>query len=67
MLSWNLAFPQTYFKQIISLSSSPVSSFSSSNWDSLVSLLTSVLTNPFFYAVIWIIVILSILPTVDDD
>ena len=57
----------TYFNQVLSLSPFPISSFSSVGWNSLVSLLTWLLTNPFFYAVIGVIVIMSILPTVDDD
>ena len=52
MISGNLAYPQNYFNQVLSLSSSPVSGFTTSNWDSLVSLLMSVLTNPFFYCII---------------
>jgi len=57
----------SYFNQIISLSTTPLSSFSVGGWSSLVSLIMSLLNNPFFYCVIWIIVILSILPAVDDD
>ena len=62
-----LASTGSYFNQIISLSSFPVSWFTSWNWSSLVSLIMSLLTNPFFYAVIGIIVIMSILPTVEDE
>lgn len=66
MFTW-LANPSNYFNQVISLWTSPSTQFTSSNWDSLVSLLTSVLTNPFFYAVIGVIVVLSILPKVQDE
>ena len=52
---------------MLSLSSYPIGSFSSSGWNSLVSLLSWLLHNPFFYVVIGVIVIMSILPTVDDD
>ena len=52
---------------MLSLSSTPVNSFSSGGWSSLVSLIMSLLTNPFFYAIIGIIVIMSILPTVEDE
>jgi len=52
---------------VLSLSSTPVNSFSSGGWSSLVSLIMSLLTNPFFYAIIGIIVIMSILPTVEDE
>lgn len=57
----------TYFNQIVSLSSSPVGSFTITNWDSLVDLILSLLTNPFFYAIMGVVVIMWILPTVDDD
>ena len=66
VLSW-LSATWTYFNQVISLSSSPINSFSSSGWSSLVNLIMSLLTNPFFYCVIWIIVIMTILPTVEDE
>lgn len=56
----------TYFSQIASLSSTPISSFSSSGWSSLVSLIMWLLNNPFFYVVIGIIVIMSVLPTFED-
>lgn len=57
----------TYFNQVLSLSTSPTSSFSVASWSSLVDLIMSLLTNPFFYWIIGIIVIMTILPTVDDD
>lgn len=66
MFSW-LQNTWTYFNQIISLSSSPIDSFSVGGWSSLVSLIMSLLQNPFFYCVIGVIVILTILPTVEDD
>lgn len=62
-----LASTGSLFNQVISLSKFPLDSFSSSWWSGLVSLLSSVLTNPFFYGVIWVIVVMTILPTVDDD
>ena len=66
MFTW-LSSTWSLFNQVISLSSSPVSSFTSSNWSSLVSLIMSLLNNPFFYAVIGIIIVMSILPTVEDE
>lgn len=57
----------TYFNQIISLSDSPISSFSVSGWTQLVDLIMSLLNNPFFYWVIWIIVIMSVLPSFNDE
>ena len=57
----------TYFNQVLSLSTTPWGGFTSVNWTSLVSLLSSLLHNPFFYAIIGIIVIMSILPTVDNE
>ena len=65
MLSW-LSSTWNYFNQVLSLSASPVSSFTVSGWDSLVSQIMWLLSNPFFYGIIWIIVIMSILPTVED-
>ena len=62
-----LASTWSYFNQIISLSTSPVDSFSVGGWSSLISLIMSLLQNPFFYGVIGIIVILTILPTVEDE
>lgn len=62
-----LASTWDYFNQIITLSSFPTSSFNTFNWVALRDLLLSVLSNPFFYGVIWIILIMTILPTVDDD
>lgn len=56
-----------YFNQVLSLSTTWEPWFTVVNWSSLVSLLMSVLTNPFFYWIIGIIVIMSILPTFDDD
>lgn len=65
---WGLEYPQNYFNQVLSLSSFPIGSwFTSTNWSALIDLLMSVLTNPFFYAIIWIIVVLSILPKFDDE
>lgn len=66
MFSW-MSATWTLFNQVISLSSSPIGSFTSSNWVALKDLLMSVLTNPFFYWIIAIIVIMTILPTVEDD
>lgn len=57
----------TYMNQIWSLSDSPINSFTTTNWSSLVDLLLSLLTNPIFYWFIGLILIMSILPTVDDD
>lgn len=65
-LTW-LNSTGSYFSQIVSLSSFPVESFSSSGWESLVNLIMWLLNNPFFYIIIWIIVIMTILPTVDDE
>ena len=61
-LNWTGAF-----YQIVSLSSTPTWVFTTTNWSSLVSLLMSLLTNPFFLWVIGIIVIMTILPSVEDD
>lgn len=66
MFEW-LSSTWSYFNQVLSLSSSPVNSFTSTNWSSLVSLLMSLLTNPFFYCIIGVIVIMAILPTVEDE
>lgn len=66
MFSWNLTAPTQLFNQVASLSTTPLWGFTSSNWSSLVDLLMSVLTNPFFYCIIWIIVIMTILPTFED-
>lgn len=52
---------------MFSLSTTPLSSFSTWNWSSLVNLIMSLLTNPYFYWFIAVIVIMSILPTFDDD
>ena len=65
VLSW-LSATWTYFNQVLSLSTTPVSSFSVGGWDSLVSLIMSLLSNPFFYWVIGIIVIMWILPSVEE-
>lgn len=66
VLSW-LSSTWTYFNQVLSLSTSPTSVFSVGGWSSLVDLIMSLLTNPFFYWIIGIIVIMTILPTVEDD
>ena len=65
-LTW-LSSTWNYFSQIISLSSFPVDSFSVSGRTTLVNLIMSLLNNPFFYIIIWIIVIMSVLPTVEDE
>ena len=55
------------FNQVLSLSTTPQSSFSIVNWSGLVDLIMSLLNNPFFYWIIGIILIMTILPTVDDE
>ena len=65
VLNW-LSSVWTYFNQVLSLSSTPVGAFTNSNWVALSNLLLSLLTNPFFYCIIWIIVIMSILPSFED-
>ena len=65
MFSW-LGSTGSYFAQVASLSSTPVSWFTSSHWSSLVNLIMTLLNNPFFYIIIWIIVIMSILPKFED-
>lgn len=67
MISWNLPWTWQLFNQVISLSTTPLSSFSVGGWNSLISLLMSLLTNPFFYGVIGVIIIMGILPTVEDE
>ena len=57
----------TYFNQVLSLSTTPTNIFYVDNWSSLVSLISWLLTNPFFYGIIWIILLMGILPTIDDD
>ena len=57
----------SYFNQVLALSTTPIDSFTVGGWSSLVSLIMSLLSNPFFYWIIWIIIIMTILPTVDDD
>lgn len=52
---------------MFSLSTTPVSSFTSVNWSSLVNLIMSLLQNPRFLWFIGIILIMTILPTVDDE
>lgn len=65
MFSW-LSSTGAYFNQVLSLSATPTWVFTNANWIALKDLLMWVLTNPFFYCIIGIIVILTILPTVDD-
>ena len=70
VISWTLSqlsSTWTYFNQILSISSSPVSDFTVSGWSSLVSLITWLLTNPFFYGIILLLLVMTILPTFDDD
>ena len=55
------------FNQVLSLSTTPQNSFSIVNWSGLVDLIMSLLNNPFFYWIIGIILIMTILPTVDDE
>lgn len=57
----------SYFNQVLSLSSSPINSFTTTNWDNLIDLIMWLLTNPFFYWIVGIILILNILPTVEDE
>ena len=57
----------SYMNQIRSLSTTPVGSFTTTHWVELKDLIMNLLTNPYFYGFIALIVIMSILPTVDDD
>lgn len=52
--TWN------YLNQIISLSDSPVSSFTSSNWDSLVSQIMDILQNPYILWLLLVILVVSL-------
>lgn len=65
MFQW-LSSTWSYFNQVLSISSSPVSWFTSSYWQSLVDLIMSLLTNPFFYTIIGIILVMSLLPKFED-
>lgn len=65
MFQW-LASTWSYFNQVLSLWTSPMSGFSSAGWTSLVNLLMSLLTNPFFYAIIGIILVMSLLPKFEE-
>lgn len=66
VLSW-LSSTWTYFSQVVSLSNHPVSVPVMDNWSSLVDLISWLLTNPFFYWIIGVILLMGILPSVDDD
>lgn len=57
----------TAFWQIFSLSSSPVNDFTISNWSGLVDTIMYLLNNPRFLCFIGVILLMSILPTVDDE
>lgn len=52
--TWN------YLNQIISLSDSPVSSFTASNWDSLVSQIMDILQNPYILWLLLVILVVSL-------
>ena len=65
MFTW-LRATWDYFYQVISLAPKPVTWFVNNYRTDLVSLLEWLLTNPFFYAIIGIILLMSILPKFED-
>ena len=66
MFEW-LSDSSYYFNEVISLGTTPMDSFTSYGRSGLVADIMDLLTNPIFLWFIGVIVIMSILPTVNDD
>lgn len=58
----NLSSTGSYLNQLISLSDTPVNSFSTWNWSVLVWQITDVLQNPYVLWIILVILICSLIP-----
>lgn len=59
-MSWLLS-TWHYFNQIASLNLTPINSFFSGNWENFIDLLAWILTNPIFYWIILVILVLSLI------
>jgi hypothetical protein len=60
-MSWLLSTWQ-YFNQIASLSLTPwLYNFTSVNWENFIDLLAWILTNPIFYWIILVVLVLSLI------